>query len=265
MAQIASRLLFVLSLASMAGGAFAQSDTPWSGGYAGLNLGGASSNACNSWTASGTAFDIRNCPSNTFVGGVQIGDNFQYKKLVWGLEADLDVSRGGNHSQTVQYAGTALRCGQPHGLVQRGQELCIRRLGGRRRRGMGVERALVDQGGISPCESRQRIELHCGLLRHPGGVRAVLQHDAGQQSQWLQREPVPDRHQLLVQLLGAVSSGSCERYAHCRFIALALLALIRRMLFFLAEAIHDPAQAFRFDALLAPQLTSSFIFGTRVV
>ena len=111
MAELASRLLFVLSLASMAGGAFAQSDTPWSGGYAGLNLGGASSNACNSWTASGTTFDIRNCPSNTFVGGVQIGDNFQYRKLVWGLEADLDVSRGGNHSQTVQYAGTALPAG----------------------------------------------------------------------------------------------------------------------------------------------------------
>ena len=108
MAELASRLLFVLSLASMAGMASAQSDTPWNGGYAGLNLGEASSNACNSWTASGTAFDIRNCPSSTLVGGVQIGDNFQYKKLVWGLEADLDISGGGNHNQTVQYAGAAL-------------------------------------------------------------------------------------------------------------------------------------------------------------
>jgi hypothetical protein len=71
MAERASRLLFALSLASMAGAASAQSDTPWNGGYLGLNLGEASTNACNSWTAGGTAFDIRNCPGSTFVGGVQ--------------------------------------------------------------------------------------------------------------------------------------------------------------------------------------------------
>jgi outer membrane immunogenic protein len=108
MAELASRLLFALSLASMAGTASAQSDTPWNGGYLGLNLGEASTNACNSWTAGGTEFDIRNCPGSTFVGGVQIGDNFQYKRLVWGLEADLDIWRGGNRSETVKYAGAAL-------------------------------------------------------------------------------------------------------------------------------------------------------------
>jgi hypothetical protein len=48
MAELASRLLFALSLASMAGAASAQSDTPWNGGYLGLNLGEASANACNS-------------------------------------------------------------------------------------------------------------------------------------------------------------------------------------------------------------------------
>src|ERR1700723_1856906 len=227
MAEHASRLLFALSLASMAGAASAQSDPPWNGGYVGPNLGEASTNACNSWSAGGTTFDIRNCPGSSFVGGVQIGDNFQYKRLVWGLEADLDIWRGGNRSETVRYAGAALPpgtysasgrltpgqfaiiaprigyagilwmpyvtagfitplrsqkntpnypprgCGQPHGLVERGQELCIRRLGGRRRRGMGIEWSLVAQGGIPPCEPRQRIELHCGVLRH----------DAGQQSQ----------------------------------------------------------------------------------
>jgi outer membrane immunogenic protein len=107
MAELASRLLFALSLASMAGAASAQSDTPWNGGYLGLNLGEASTNACNSWSAGGTDFDIRNCPGSTFVGGVQIGDNFQYKRLVWGLEADLDIWRGGNRSETVKYAGSA--------------------------------------------------------------------------------------------------------------------------------------------------------------
>jgi outer membrane immunogenic protein len=107
MAELASRLLFALSLVSMAGAAYAQSDTPWNGGYLGLNLGEASTDACNSWSAGGTDFDIRNCPGSTFVGGVQIGDNFQYKRLVWGLEADLDIWRGGNRSETVKYAGGA--------------------------------------------------------------------------------------------------------------------------------------------------------------
>src|SRR6202789_2399664 len=108
MAELASRLLLALSVVSMAGAASAQTDTPWNGGFVGLSLGEASTNACNSWTAGGTAFDIRNCPGSTFVGGVQIGDNFQYKRLVWGLEADLDIWRGGNRSETVKYAGAAL-------------------------------------------------------------------------------------------------------------------------------------------------------------
>jgi hypothetical protein len=116
---LASRWPAVLALASMAGVAGAQSDNPWSGGYAGLNLGEASKGTCNSWTAGGTAIDpaggpafySSNCASSTFLGGVQIGDDFQYKRLVWGIEADLDLWEGGNRSQTVKYAGEALPAG----------------------------------------------------------------------------------------------------------------------------------------------------------
>jgi outer membrane immunogenic protein len=111
----AGRLPAVLALASMAGVAGAQSDTPWNGGYAGANLGEASNHACNSWTASGTtidpaggtAFSNRNCASSSFIGGLQIGDNFQYKRLVWGIQADLDLWEGGNRRQTLKYAGEA--------------------------------------------------------------------------------------------------------------------------------------------------------------
>src|ERR1700691_3872358 len=112
MRDLASRWRAVLVLSTMAGMACAQSDTPWSGGYAGLNLGEASKGTCNSWTvagtaigrAGGTAFSNSNCASSTFVGGVQIGDDFQYKRLVWGIEADLDLWEGGNPSQTLKYS-----------------------------------------------------------------------------------------------------------------------------------------------------------------
>jgi outer membrane immunogenic protein len=113
MIKLESRWPAVLVLASMAGVAHAQSDNPWSGGYAGLNLGEASKGTCNRWTGGGTALDAAggtafynsNCASSTFVGGIQVGDNFQYKRLVWGLEADLDLWGGGNRSQTLNYAG----------------------------------------------------------------------------------------------------------------------------------------------------------------
>lgn len=45
----------------------------------------------------------RNCPSNsTFVGGVQIGYNFQGQRLVWGLGVDFDAwgAKSQNHSLT---------------------------------------------------------------------------------------------------------------------------------------------------------------------
>src|SRR5271169_2541081 len=40
-----------------------------------------------------------------------------------------------------------------------------------------------------------------------------------------------------------------ERHAHRRVVAVALFAPIRGVLLFLAKAIHDAAQDFRFDAL----------------
>jgi hypothetical protein len=56
-----------------------------------------------------------------------------------------------------------------------------------------------------------------------------------------------------------------HRYAQRRVIALALLAPIRGMLFFLAQAIHDPAQGLGFDALFAPQRPSLFVLCPGIV
>ncbi len=48
----------------------------------------------------------RNCPNGALVGGVQVGDNFQYKRLVWGIGVDLDVRSGKNTTETLKETGT---------------------------------------------------------------------------------------------------------------------------------------------------------------
>ena len=98
----------ILAFASLAGAASAQdiitttSDTYWRGFYAGGNLGGAWNSTCNSWTpANGisnptiaTAFYNRNCPNNsTFIGGVQIGYNFQ-KNQPFNSDSRVRLARG---------------------------------------------------------------------------------------------------------------------------------------------------------------------------
>ena len=110
---IARRLAAALALISIAMGAWAQSDIPWNGFYAGLNAGGASSNACNEWSladsaadaAAASAFAHANCPSGGFVGGLQIGQNFQNGHLVLGWGADLDAWAAKHGNQTWTSSG----------------------------------------------------------------------------------------------------------------------------------------------------------------
>jgi outer membrane immunogenic protein len=115
MRKLARRLAALLALVSIAGAAIAQSEYSWDGIYAGLNAGGGSNNTCNSWSLNGATidpaiaavFNNRTCPNNsTFVGGVQIGDNVQYKRLVWGFGAEFDDWSSKNHNQSLKYAGT---------------------------------------------------------------------------------------------------------------------------------------------------------------
>ncbi|HTV97761.1 MAG TPA: outer membrane beta-barrel protein [Steroidobacteraceae bacterium] len=108
------RAAAALLLASLAGAAAAQSDNPWDGFYAGLNAGGASTGTCDSWSASGTgmqagggAFAHGACASGGFVGGLQVGENFQARRLVFGWGADFDAwtAKGRNQSWTYTGAG----------------------------------------------------------------------------------------------------------------------------------------------------------------
>jgi opacity protein-like surface antigen len=111
--KLANRSTCFLVLAFLTGIASAQSDKPWDGFYAGLSVGEASNNTCNTWTAGGAttdpatvpAFYNQNCAGGSFVGGVQIGENFQYKRLVWGVGADLDAWRAKNQNSSLKFAG----------------------------------------------------------------------------------------------------------------------------------------------------------------
>ncbi len=114
MTKLARRTPALLFMVSIAGTVGAQSNYSWDGVYAGLNVGEASNSTCNSLSLNGAAIDPtiaaafsnRACPNNsTFVGGVQIGDNFQYKRFLWGLGAEFDYWSAKNHNQTLKYTG----------------------------------------------------------------------------------------------------------------------------------------------------------------
>jgi outer membrane immunogenic protein len=106
--RLRSTVLFLL--ASLAGVAAAQSDNPWNGVYLGANAGEARNTACVSGTLSGAAIatpsNSQICPGGGVVaGGVQIGDNFQYQKLVVGFEAELDMAGAKSRSVSMSSAG----------------------------------------------------------------------------------------------------------------------------------------------------------------
>ena len=108
------RLAALLALGSIAGVASAQSDTPWNGVYTGVNAGGTGSSSCTRSTLNRAAVDstsganFSGCPSGGTAGGVQIGANFQTKRLVWGVGADFDVWSTKNSQQSLKYGAEVL-------------------------------------------------------------------------------------------------------------------------------------------------------------
>jgi opacity protein-like surface antigen len=116
----ATRFTGAVAALVMAGTAAAQSDNPWDGVYAGLNLGSASHTACSAWSPQGAAispppsagFDNRICTSGgAFTGGIQVGDNFQFKHVFWGMSVDLDIESASDRNQQLNYAGGGLPTG----------------------------------------------------------------------------------------------------------------------------------------------------------
>jgi outer membrane immunogenic protein len=109
-----SRLAALLALACIAEVASAQSDTPWNGFYVGANTGGARNNTCMSSMLKASANDSASaaissgCPGGGLVGGLQIGENFQTKRLVWGVGADVDFWSAKDNSSSLKSTGAAL-------------------------------------------------------------------------------------------------------------------------------------------------------------
>ncbi len=116
-----SRVAALLALTTLAGAAYAQDiiatqNTPWKGFYAGGNIGGAWNHTCSSWEpgpgitgnpALANAFYNRDCPNNgNFIGGVDLGYNFQIDQWVWGFKADYDAV--GSKTKTVSRNYTAV-------------------------------------------------------------------------------------------------------------------------------------------------------------
>ena len=111
----------VLAL-SFGGTALAQDDVittssgaHWEGFYIGGNIGGGWNHTCSSWEPGNiirntpvlaNAFYNRDCPSDgTFIGGVQIGYNFQRDLWVWGFGLDYEYYSGKDRHLSYTYTG----------------------------------------------------------------------------------------------------------------------------------------------------------------
>lgn len=116
--RLSHRLAFALALSPMAAAAFAQDSMPaeetlWKGFYIGVNVGSALNSTCDSWTPGGSALDTaattvfynQDCRNNdTFVGGAQLGYNFQHQQIVFGFGLDYDASSAKTRNRSVSYA-----------------------------------------------------------------------------------------------------------------------------------------------------------------
>ncbi|HEY2529995.1 MAG TPA: outer membrane beta-barrel protein [Xanthobacteraceae bacterium] len=102
----------LLALFLMARAAFAQNTAAWDGFYLGASLGDENSNACNSSVLTGLNIDpatstFTSCSSSGLVGGLQFGENIQFKRLVVGIGADVVISEAKNNSSTLQFTAAA--------------------------------------------------------------------------------------------------------------------------------------------------------------
>jgi len=92
-------------------------NNPWEGFFVGANIGGAWNHTCQSWEpgaaiTSGSypglanKFYNRDCPNNgNFIGGVDLGYNFQFDQWVWGLKADYDAVGSKSYNRSYNYTG----------------------------------------------------------------------------------------------------------------------------------------------------------------
>jgi opacity protein-like surface antigen len=95
----------------------AEGSNVWDGPYLGAQLGRATNSSCSRWLFSGAGLAVpeqamsQSCGSGSFVGGVQVGENFQYEHVFWGLAADINIATGNIVTRSWSYNGTSLTAG----------------------------------------------------------------------------------------------------------------------------------------------------------
>jgi len=97
----------------VAGVASAQSDAPWNGPYLGVSAGSGRGDTCTRSTLNAATIDsagltLTRCPSGGLIGGAEFGDNFQTKRWVWGIAADVDAWSTHDSNPSLKYAGGVL-------------------------------------------------------------------------------------------------------------------------------------------------------------
>jgi outer membrane immunogenic protein len=102
---------FLLTCILVARVASAQGSTAWDGFYLGANLGGMTSKVCGSSTLSGAGIDptldtsFVSCGGSGLVGGLQVGEIFQFNRLVWGIGADLLIASSKDANSSLNFSG----------------------------------------------------------------------------------------------------------------------------------------------------------------
>jgi opacity protein-like surface antigen len=102
-----------LAFSALAGIASARPDIPWDGFYFGAHVGDTLSSTCDHWALTGaipnpgaaTEISSLDCSNGgALVAGVNLGENFQFGRLVWGVGGDLDYSRANALTQSLKYS-----------------------------------------------------------------------------------------------------------------------------------------------------------------
>ncbi len=95
----------------------AEGSNVWDGPYLGAQLARAINSSCSRWLFSGAGLAVpeqamsQSCESGSFVGGVQVGENFQFEHVFWGLAADINIATGNIVTRSWSYNGTSLPAG----------------------------------------------------------------------------------------------------------------------------------------------------------
>jgi outer membrane immunogenic protein len=96
--------LFALTIGSLSAHAADNSSFSWDGGYAGLNMGISVDRLKSAFSVTDVATDLSASRSHKgddvkFLGGVQVGYNFAFDKVIAGIETDFQYAEIKNHAK----------------------------------------------------------------------------------------------------------------------------------------------------------------------